>query len=143
MFTVWRSWPGFFNDFIDRLDADWAHSYIGAFSAASAGWALFSGDWTAVAFAAVMVALAVARHKALSHFILQVAIRVARTVDRVSPDGHQHLHNEVPQYTHVRLRYLLYRFSLPLFTSRQSLLPCGTTLISDSTAGFSPWPVLD
>src|ERR1700687_2508253 len=47
------------------------HSYLGAFAAASAAWALFSHDWTALAFAAIMLILA-ALGRALESRHLQV-----------------------------------------------------------------------
>src|SRR6266446_926690 len=47
------------------------HTYIGAFAAGAAVWALFSRDWTALAFAAVMLVLATFGRK-LESFHLQV-----------------------------------------------------------------------
>ena len=78
------------------------HSYIGAFAAASAAWALFSHDWTALAFAAVMLIVA-ALGRALEslHLQVQYALLGALTAYRGIVFN---LHLESPEHAHVRLR---------------------------------------
>jgi len=81
-----------------------AHSYIGGFAAASAAWALCSHDWTAVAFAGIMLALSALGSKLKSwHLQLQYGIIGALTLYRVIVVN---AHTEVHQYTHVRMRLL-------------------------------------
>src|SRR5437588_576340 len=50
-------WKALFQSPLDRPVLN-VHSYLGAFTAATAAWALFTQDWTAIAFAALMLALA-------------------------------------------------------------------------------------
>jgi hypothetical protein len=80
------------------------HSYLGAFAAASAAWALFSHDWTALAFAAVMITLA-ALGRALEsrHLQVQYALLGALTFYRGIVVN---LHLESPEHAHVRMRLL-------------------------------------
>jgi hypothetical protein len=54
---VGQRWKSFF---FDRPDSELltGHSYIGAFSAASAAWGLCSHDWTALAFLGILLTLA-------------------------------------------------------------------------------------
>jgi hypothetical protein len=84
------------------------HSYLGAFAAASAAWALVSHDWTALAFAAIMLILA-ALGRALEspHLQVQYALLGALTVYRGIVVN---LHLESLEHAHVRLRLL----TLPL-----------------------------
>jgi hypothetical protein len=91
------------------LFADWPdrplltiHSYIGAFAAASAAWALFSHDWTALAFAAVMlIVAALGRALESPHLQVQYALLGALTAYRGIVFN---LHLESPEHAHVRLR---------------------------------------
>ena len=88
-----------------------AHSYIGAFSAIFAGWALSSGDWNAVTFAGIMLALAVLSHRLKSfHLRLQYAVVGFLSLLCVALVN---LHTEVPQYTHVTNRLI----TLPLIAA--------------------------
>jgi hypothetical protein len=81
-----------------------AHSYIGGFAAASAAWALCSHDWTAVAFAGIMLALSGLGSKLKSwHLQLQYGAIGVLTLYRVVVVN---AHTELPQYTHVRMRLL-------------------------------------
>jgi len=124
-----RRWKVFFNDFPDAPMLG-AHSYIGAFSAASAGWALFSGDWTALAFSAVMVALAVAGHRLKSlHLQAQYGLLGLLTVYRVMAVN---LHNEVPQYSHVWMRVL----TLPILAAAFYVTAKFAALRDDSNQRF-------
>jgi hypothetical protein len=51
------------------------HSYFGAFATATAAWALFANDWTAVAFAAIMLVLAfLGRRLESRHLQIQYAL---------------------------------------------------------------------
>ena len=100
---VGRRWQRFFSDFPDALMLG-AHSYIGAFAAASAAWALFSGDWTALAFAGIMLTLAVLGQKLKSfHLQVQYGLLGLLALYRVVVIN---LHSEIPQYTHVRARLI-------------------------------------
>src|SRR5271170_5500166 len=67
-------WKDSFQGSLDRRLAV-IHSYLGAFSAATAAWALFAFDWTAVAFGAIMLGLAAANRKIESrHLQIQCAL---------------------------------------------------------------------
>ncbi len=96
-------WKEFFDDSPDRPLLT-LHSYIGAFAAGSAAWALFSHDWTALAFAAVMLSLA-ALGRALdsNHLQVQYVLLGAITLYRAVVIN---LHLESPEHTHVRMRLL-------------------------------------
>jgi hypothetical protein len=98
-----RRWRQFFTDPPDAPMLT-AHSYVGCFSAAAAAWALFSADWTALAFAGVMLTLAVLDQKLRSiHLQVQYGILGLLTLYRV---GVVNLHSEVAQYTHVQNRLI-------------------------------------
>jgi Predicted membrane protein (DUF2339) len=99
--------------FYDSPDAHLlsAHSYIGAFAATSAAWALCSHDATAVAFAGIMLVLAALGWQLKSvHLQVQYGAIAGLTIYRVAVVN---LHAEVPQYTHVRMRLL----TLPLIAA--------------------------
>ena len=98
----WR-WKDFFEDSPDRPLLT-VHSYLGAFAAASGAWALFAHDWTALAFAAVMLAVA-ALGRALEspHVQVQYALLGALTVYRGVVVN---LHLESPEHAHVQMRLL-------------------------------------
>jgi hypothetical protein len=84
------------------------HSYLGAFAAAAAAWALFSYDWTAVAFAAVMLALAaLARRIESRHLQIQYALLGLLTLYRAIVFN---LHIENPTPAHITSRLV----TLPL-----------------------------
>jgi hypothetical protein len=55
--VIGRSWRGFFAESPDKELLNF-HSYLGALSAVVAAWAFFTQDWTAVAFAVLMLGLA-------------------------------------------------------------------------------------
>jgi hypothetical protein len=98
-----QRWPQFFTDPPDAPMLS-AHSYLGCFSAAAAAWALFSADWTALAFAGVMLTLAVLGQRLRSiHLQVQYGVLGALTLYRV---GVVNLHSEVAQYTHVQNRLI-------------------------------------
>ena len=102
LFVGYR-WKKFFDDVPDAPLLN-AHSYLGAFAAASAAWALCSGDWTAVAFAAIMLTLAfLGRQLKSFHLQLQYGVLGLLSLVRVVVVN---LHSEIPQYTHVRERLI-------------------------------------
>jgi len=87
------------------------HSYLGAFAAAAAAWALCSHDWTALAFASIMLTLAVLGSKLKSwHLQVQYSVLGLLTLYRVFLVN---LHTEVPQYTHSQMRL----FTLPVIAA--------------------------
>jgi hypothetical protein len=96
-------WKDLFDDSPDRPLLT-IHSYLGAFAAASAAWALFSHDWTALAFAAIMLTVA-ALGRALEspHLQVQYALLGALTFYRVIVVN---LHLESPEHAHVQMRLL-------------------------------------
>jgi Predicted membrane protein (DUF2339) len=100
---VGSRWKNLFAESTDRPLLT-IHSYIGAFAAASAAWALFSHDWTAIAFAAVMVIVAaLGRSLESPHLQVQCALLGALTAYRGMVFN---LHLEAPAYAHVRMRLL-------------------------------------
>jgi Predicted membrane protein (DUF2339) len=102
-FGVGSRWKNFFADSPDRPLLT-VHSYIGAFAAASAAWALFSHDWTALAFAAVMLTVAaLGRTLESPHVQVQCALLGALTAYRGLVVN---LHLEAAAYAHVRMRLL-------------------------------------
>lgn len=87
------------------------HSYIGAFAAVSAAWALCSRDWTALAFAGIMLALSALGWK-LKSFDLQLQYGVIGMLMLFRVVA-VNLHTEVPRYTHIQMRL----FTLPLIAA--------------------------
>src|SRR5256884_550741 len=104
---VGSRWKNLFDGSLDRPLLT-IHSYLGAFAAASAAWALFSHDWTALAFAAIMLILAgLGRALESPHLQVQYAFIGALTLYRGIVVN---LHLESPEHAHVRMRLL----TLPL-----------------------------
>jgi hypothetical protein len=100
---VGSRWKDFFDGWPDRPLLT-VHSYLGAFAAASAAWALFSRDWTALAFAAVMLIVAtLGRALESPHMQVQYALLGALTVYRGIVIN---LHLEATAYANVRMRLL-------------------------------------
>ena len=98
---VGQRWRLFFNDPPDAPLLR-VHSYVGAFAAASAAWALFSGDWTALAFAGIMLTLAVLGQKLKSfHLQVQYGILGLLALYRVAVVN---LHSDALENTHVPAR---------------------------------------
>ena len=80
------------------------HSYFGAFATATAAWALFAYDWTAVAFAAIMLALAfLGRRLESRHLQIQYALLGALTLYRTLVFN---LHIESPAHDHITTRLI-------------------------------------
>jgi hypothetical protein len=102
-----RRWNRFFNGSPDRQVLT-AHSYLGAFTAAAAVWALFGADWTAVGLSGAMVLVALlARTLESRHLRLQYAFFGLVTLFRVVT---LNLHYETGAGRHIALRQL----TLPL-----------------------------
>src|SRR6266404_6142866 len=96
-------WKDLFADSPDRPLLT-IHSYIGALAAASAAWALFSNDWTALAFAAVMlIVAALGRALESPHLQVQYALLGSLTLYRGLVVN---LHLESPEHAHLRMRLL-------------------------------------
>jgi hypothetical protein len=74
------------------------HSYLGAFAAATAAWAFFANDWTAVAFAAIMLSLAAvnsrleSRHLQVQYALLGVLTLYRTLVFNLHIDSAAHIH---------------------------------------------------
>ena len=96
-------WKEFFGSPFDRPALN-VHSYLGAFAAATAAWALFTHDWTAVAFAALMLILA-AIGKALESRDLQVQYALFGILAFFRAIA-VNLHLEAPEHTHAAMRLL-------------------------------------
>lgn len=102
LFVGWR-WKQFFDDVPDEPLLT-IHSYIGGFAAACAAWALCSGDWTAVAFAGIILALAILGRQIKSfHLQVQYGAIALLSLFRVAVIN---LHADIPQYTHVTNRLI-------------------------------------
>jgi len=96
-----RQWKQFFGSSPD-LQLLTLHSYVGGFAAVCAAWALCSGDWTALAFAALMLPLAVlARGLESKHFQVQYGLIGMLTLLRAF---FFNLHTE--SSAHVKMRLL-------------------------------------
>lgn len=80
------------------------HSYLGAFAGATAAWALFTQDWTAIAFAGVMLILA-AIGRALEARELQIQFALIGVLAFVRAIA-VNLHLETAEHAHVRMRLL-------------------------------------
>ena len=102
LFIGWR-WKQFFDKVPDEPLLT-IHSYVGGLAAACAAWALCSGDWTAVAFAGIMLALAVLGRRIKSfHLQVQYGAIGLLSLFRVAVVN---LHSDIPQYTHVTNRLI-------------------------------------
>jgi hypothetical protein len=100
---VGSRWKESFRAALDRGLLD-VHSYFGAFATATAAWALFSSDWTALAFAAIMAALAfLGRRLETRHLQLQYALLGALTLYRALVFN---LHIDSPAHTHITTRLI-------------------------------------
>lgn len=100
-------WRLFFFDFPDS-QLLYSHSYLGAFAAVSAGWALCANDWTAVAFAGIMLTLAALGHKfKLFHLQVQYGLIGSLAAYRVVLVN---LHSEAAPHVHISARLI----TLPL-----------------------------
>lgn len=96
-------WKEFFEGSFDCPALN-VHSYLGAFAGATAAWALFTQDWTAVGFAVLMLTLA-AIGKALESRELQVQFALLGSIAFFRAIA-VNLHLEAPEHAHVRMRLL-------------------------------------
>jgi hypothetical protein len=100
---VGSRWEKSFSSFLDRKLLI-VHSYLGAFAAATAAWALCSNDWTAVAFAATMLTLAAINRRLESrHLQIQYALLGMLTMYRAFVFN---LHIESPSDAHITTRLI-------------------------------------
>ncbi|HJX95075.1 MAG TPA: DUF2339 domain-containing protein, partial [Candidatus Acidoferrum sp.] len=100
---VGSRWKDSFRVSLDRRLLD-IHSYFGAFATAAAVWALFANDWTALAFAAIMLALAaLGRRLESRHLQIQYALLGTLTLYRALAFN---LHIESPAHTHITTRLI-------------------------------------
>jgi hypothetical protein len=107
---VGQRWKLFFGESPDE-QLLWGHSYLGGFAAIAAAWALCSGDWTAIAFAGIMLVLAALGAKLKSfHLQVQYSLIGILTLYRVVVVN---LHSEIPQHAHVPMRL----FTLPVIAA--------------------------
>jgi Predicted membrane protein (DUF2339) len=98
-------WKDSFRATLDRRLLD-VHSYFAAFATATAAWALFSNDWTAVAFAVLMLALAAINRRLESlHVQIQYALLGALTLYRVLAFN-LHIESPLPMHTHIATRLI-------------------------------------
>jgi Predicted membrane protein (DUF2339) len=101
--AIGTRWKEFFDSSLDRPFLN-VHSYLGAFSAGTAAWALFTRDWTAIAFAALMLVLAaIGRALESRHLQVQYTLLALLAFFRAIAVN---LHFEAPEHTHVYLRLL-------------------------------------
>lgn len=100
---VGARWKESFRAALDRRLLD-IHSYFSAFATATAAWALFANDWTALAFAAIMLILAVFNRRLESrHLQIQYALLGALTLYRVVVFN---LHLESSADAHITTRLI-------------------------------------
>lgn len=103
-----------------------AESYLGGFAAAAGVWALFSYDWTALAFAGLMLSLSAVGQKLKSlHLQVQYGIIGVLTLYRVISVN---LHVELPPHVHLPMRL----FTLPVIGVAFYVTAKNTALRDDS-----------
>jgi len=108
--AIGSRWKEVFENTLDRRLLA-THSYIGAFAAPAAAWALLAKDWTALAFAAIMLVIAVLGGKLGStHLHVQYGFLGALTLYRALIVN---LHTGSPTHVHIVMRLL----SLPLLAA--------------------------
>ncbi|HTQ62924.1 MAG TPA: DUF2339 domain-containing protein [Candidatus Solibacter sp.] len=97
------------------------HSYLGTFAAATSAWAFFSYDWTALAFAAVMLALAaIGRRLQSRHLQIQYSLLGALTLYRAFVFN---LHIESPSHSHITTRLVTLPILAIMFYLTAKLAP--------------------
>jgi hypothetical protein len=107
---IGRKWSEFFTESPDK-EALISHSYLGALSAAVAAWAFFTNDWTAVAFAVLMLILAsIAKSLESPHLQVQYLFLGALVAYRTFAFN---LHWDVSEGAHIKMRLL----TLPLLAA--------------------------
>ena len=99
--AIGRKWSEFFTEFPDR-ELLISHSYLGALSAAVTAWAFFTHDWTAVALAVLMLALAgVGKSVESPHLPVQYLFLGALVAYRAFAFN---LHLEASEGAHIKMR---------------------------------------
>jgi len=97
------------------------HSYLGAFAAATAAWALFADDWTALAFGGIMLALAaLGRRLESRHLQIQYALLGLLTLYRSIVFN---LHFEGSAHAHITSRLISLSFLATVFYGTAKLAP--------------------
>jgi hypothetical protein len=103
-------WKDHFTDTFDGRLLD-IHSYFGAAAAATAAWALFTYDWTALAFAVIMLTFAALNRRLESrHLQIQYALLGLLTLYRAIVFN---LHIESAAHSHITTRLI----TLPLLAA--------------------------
>ena len=129
---VGQRWKHFFTDSPDSQLLR-IHSYLGGFAAAVAAWALCSHDWTALAFAGIMLALSAIGWKLKSvHLQIQYGLVAVLTLYRVL---FVNLHTELSQYTHLGMRL----FTLPAIAAAFYVTAKWAALRDDSNQRTFRW----
>ena len=106
---IGQKWRQFFEDFDDKLMT--AHSYIGCATAFIGVWALLTRDWTALGWAAVMIAAAAgARRLVDKRLTLQAGIFAVAVVVRTAL---QNCHFDAPYPQHPTARLI----TLPILSA--------------------------
>jgi hypothetical protein len=101
--AIGRNWSEFFTASPDS-ELLIVHSYLGALSAAVAAWTFFTRDWTAVAFAALMLTIAaIAKRIKSPHLQVQYLLLGSLLAYRTFAFN---LHWEVSEGVHVKMRLL-------------------------------------
>ena len=96
-------WKDSFSESLDRGLLD-IQSYLGSFAAASAAWAVFSYDWTAVAFAVLILGLAALDRRLQSiHLPIQYGLLGLLALFRVFLFN---LHTDAAAHTHITTRLI-------------------------------------
>ena len=108
--AIGTRWKEFFESSPDRPLLT-VHSYLAAFAAGSAAWALLTQDWTAIAFAALTVALAgIGKALESRHLQAQYALLGLLAFFRAAAVN---LHHEAQEHAHVLMRLL----TLPILSA--------------------------
>ncbi len=117
---VGSRWKEQFSSALDRRVLE-IHSYLGVCAAATTAWALFAKDWTALAFAGIMLVLAVlGRRLASRHLQIQYALLAALTLYRAFVFN---LHIDSPSNAHITSRLVTLPILAALFYLTAKLVP--------------------
>ena len=109
--------------FVSSLDSRLltVHSYLGACAAATAAWALFADDWTALAFGGIMLALAALGRRLESRNLqIQYALLGLLTLYRAIVFN---LHLEAPAHAHITSRFISLSLLAAIFYVTAKLAP--------------------
>ena len=115
------------------------HSYSGAFAAATAAWALFADDWTALAFGAIMLALAALGRRLESRPLqIQYALLGLLALYRAVVFN---LHLEGPVRAHIHSRLISLSLLVAIFYLTAKLAAMRDDSEQRAFRGLFPWPV--